>query len=73
VVGLHAAAWWLRRRVGRRPVLTALGAGLATALATYRGGPLADAAVGVAASALSLLSLAEAVQAGADTLAGYRR
>jgi hypothetical protein len=70
VVGLHAAAWWLRRRIGRRPLLTAVGAGLATALATYLGGSFVAAAVGLAGSAISLLSVAEAVQAGADTLAG---
>jgi hypothetical protein len=70
-LGLHAAAWWLRHRVGRRPMLTALGVGLATGLATYVGGPFAAAVVGLAGSALSLLSLADRIQGGADTLSAF--
>jgi hypothetical protein len=47
--------------------------GLLTAVATYTGGPLAAAAVGLAGSALQLLSLAEVVQTGADALAAGGR
>jgi hypothetical protein len=72
-VGLHTTLGWLRRSVGRFPVLTAVAVGLLTALATYAGGPLAAAVVGLAGSACNLLSLAEVVQLGADTLAGFRR
>jgi hypothetical protein len=50
-------------------VLTAVAVGLLTALATYGGGPLAAAVVGLATSAFNLLSLAEAVHTGADALA----
>jgi hypothetical protein len=70
-VGFHTTLCWLRRRVGRYPVLTAVAVGLLTALATYAGGPLAAAAVGLAGSAFSLLSLAEAVDTGADALAAF--
>jgi hypothetical protein len=53
--GLHTTLSWLRRSVGRFPVLTALAVGLLTALATYAGGPWAAAAVGLAGSAFNLL------------------
>jgi hypothetical protein len=55
--GLQTGLGWLRRRVGRYPVWTAVAVGLLTALATYLGSPLA-AAVGLAGSACNLLSLA---------------
>ena len=71
-VGVRTTLCWLRRRTGRFPVLAAVGAGVLTALATYAGGPIAAAVVGLAGSALGLLSLAEAVQAGADALAAFR-
>jgi hypothetical protein len=64
---------WLRRSVGRFPVLTAVAIGLLTALATYAGGPLAAALVSLAGSALNLLSLAGAVQTSADALAVLAR
>src|SRR5262249_7611653 len=67
--GVHTTLAWLRRRAGRRPVLTAVAVGLLIALATYPGGPLAAAARGLVGSALNLLSPAEAVHAGADALA----
>jgi hypothetical protein len=70
-VGFQTALCWLRCRVGRFPVLTAVAVGLLTALATYAGGPLAAAAVGLAGSAFSLLSLAESVQISADALAAF--
>jgi hypothetical protein len=70
-VGLHTTLGWLRRKVGRYPVLTALAVGLLTALATYLGGPLAAAAVGLAGSACNLLSLAETMHTGANALAAF--
>jgi hypothetical protein len=70
-VGFHTTLCWLRRRVSRYPVLTALAVGLLTALATYTGGPLAAAAVALAGSSFNLLSLAEAVDTGADALAAF--
>jgi hypothetical protein len=70
-VGFHTTLRWLRCNVGRYPVLTALTVGVLTALATYAGGPLAAAAVGLAGSAFNLLSLAGVVHAGADALATF--
>jgi hypothetical protein len=70
-VGFHTTLCCLRRRVSRYPVLTAVAVGLLTALATYAGGPLAAAAVALAGSAFNLLSLAEAVDTGADALAAF--
>ena len=70
-VGFHTTLWWLRRRVSRFPVLTAIVIGLLTALATYVGGPVAAAAMGLAGSAFNLMSLAEAVQAGTGALAAF--
>jgi hypothetical protein len=67
-IGLHTTLWWLRRRVGKFPVMTAVSVGLLTAMATYAGGPLAAAAVGLAGSALGLLSIADTVRAVADGL-----
>ena len=69
LVGLQTTLYGLRRRIGRFPVLSAFGIGLFTAIATYLGGPLAAAGVGLAVSALGLASLAEAVRTGADALA----
>jgi hypothetical protein len=68
---LHTGLGWLRRRVGRYPVWTAVAVGLLTALATYLGGPLAAAAVGLAGSACNLLSLAGTMHTGADALAAF--
>jgi hypothetical protein len=70
-VGIQTTLRWLRRSVGRFPVLTAVAVGLLTAAATYAGGPLAAAVVGLAGSAFNLMSLAEAVQTGADVLAAF--
>jgi hypothetical protein len=63
--GLHTTLCWLRHSVGRYPVVTAVAVGLLTALATYAGGPLAAALVGVMGSAFNLFSLAQAVETGA--------
>src|SRR4051794_40102769 len=70
-LGAHTAFCWLRRGIGYFPVATACTVGLLTAAATYAGGPLAAAAIGLAGSAYSLLSLAESVHAGAETLAAF--
>jgi hypothetical protein len=70
-VGLHTTLDWLRRSVGCYPVLTAVTVGLLTAAATYAGGPLAAAAVGLAGSAFNLLSLVEVMHAGADALTAF--
>jgi hypothetical protein len=70
-LGFHTTLCWLRRSVGRFPVLTAIAIGLLTALATYAGGPLAAAAVSLAGSAFNLLSLAEGVHACAHALATF--
>jgi hypothetical protein len=70
-VGFHTTLNWLRRSVGRFPVLTAVTVGLLTAAATYAGGPLAAAAAGLAGSAFNLLSLVEVMHAGADALAAF--
>ena len=67
--GWQAARWWLRRRPGRFPLLSALVVGAAAGLATLAGGPLAAAAVGLVGTALGLLSLADAARSGADALA----
>jgi hypothetical protein len=70
-VGFHTTLCWLRCRIGRFPVLTAISVGLLTTLATYTGGPLAAAVVGLAGSAFGLLSLAESVRTSAETLAAF--
>ena len=70
-LGFHTTLRWLRRGIGRFPVLTAIGVGLLTALATYAGGPLAAAVIGLAGSAFNLISLTEAVQSSADALAAF--
>jgi hypothetical protein len=70
-VGFHTTLCWLRRSAGRFPVLTAVAVGVLTGFATYAGGPLAAAVVGLVGSAFSLLSLAEAVHTGADALAAF--
>ena len=62
-VGCQAAAWWLRRQATRLPALAALGIGvLATGVALVAG-------IGLAESALNLLSLADALRSGVQGLA----
>jgi hypothetical protein len=70
-VGIHTTLCWLRCRIGRFPVLTVISVGLLAVAATFWGGPLAAAAVGLAGSAFGLLSLAEGVQDGAEALAAF--
>jgi hypothetical protein len=71
--GLKAAAWWLGRRPSRSTVLTAVGVGLATGIAALVGSPLASAVVGVAASGLALLAVADVSRSGAAALARETR
>jgi hypothetical protein len=59
-VGCQAAAWWLRRQVGRWAALAALGIGL------FAAGAALTAGAGLAESALGLLTLADAVQPGSQ-------
>src|SRR5437588_357108 len=68
--GCQAAGWWLRRRPGPLPLLTALGVGLAAGLAALVSGP---AGAGVAGAALALLALADAARSGADLAARAAR
>ena len=69
--GLQAAAWWLRRQAGRCSLVMASGIGLLTALGAYAGGSVAVAGMGLAGAALSLLSLAQTVQASVGLLAVF--
>jgi hypothetical protein len=66
--GLRAAAWWLGRRPSRSSVLTTVGVGVATGAAALVSNPLAAAVVGVAASGLVLLSVADVARSGAAAL-----
>ncbi len=68
--GWQAARWWLARKPGRYPVLTAVAIGLAAGVATWAGGPLAAAGVSLVGSAFGLLALAAAAGNSASTLAG---
>jgi hypothetical protein len=70
-IGLHTTLRWLRRGVGRWPVITAIAVGLLTALAAYAGGPLAAAGAFMAGSAFDLLSLAELIHTGAEALTPF--
>jgi len=65
-IGFQAAAWWLRRQASRFPVTTTLGVGLAASVAAYAASPLMlVTGAGVIGAALGLMSLTDAVQAGA--------
>jgi hypothetical protein len=66
--GLKAAAWWLGRRPGTNSVLAAATVGVATGIAALFGSPLAATLVGMAGSALALLSVADTVRSGAAVL-----
>src|SRR4051812_47741959 len=55
--GLRAALQVLRDQSGSRPVLTAVGVGLAAAALAFLGGPVAAAGLGLIGSALGLLAL----------------
>ena len=64
-VGCQAAAWWLRRRPGRSSGLTAAGIGVAAGLVALLASPLLANAGTVAATALSVLALADAARSAA--------
>jgi len=64
-LGIQAGVWWLRRRFGRFQLLAAVGIGIVTTLASYTAGLFST---GLAGSALSLVSLAALLHAGADVL-----
>jgi hypothetical protein len=70
-VGLEASAWWLRRCAGRWCLGAAAAVGLAAALAAYALGAWARAGVGLAGSALSLLSRSATSRAGDETPDGF--
>jgi hypothetical protein len=65
-VGCHAAAWWLRREVGRFSTIAALVVG---AIAT---GAAFVAGIALAESALHLLNLANSIRSGAQAIAIFR-
>ena len=66
----QAARWWLARKPGRYPVLTALAIGLAAGVATLAGGPLAAAGMTLIGTAMGLLSLAQVAGNAASAVAG---
>jgi hypothetical protein len=69
----QALTLYLRRRRTSYPLAAAVGVGLASALAVYLGGPLLLAGVGLGGSALGLACLADALRAGAASLAALGR
>lgn len=70
-IGFHTALCWLRCRVSRFPVLTAVTVGLLTGVAAYAGGTIAAASVGLAGTAIKLLSLADGVRSSAEALDNF--
>jgi hypothetical protein len=68
-VGCQAASWFLRRHPGRGSVIAALGVGVAAGVAAVAGGQFVSGTTAVVASALGVLTLAEAA-CSAATLAG---
>jgi hypothetical protein len=64
-VGCQAASWFLRRHPGRGSVIAALGVGLAAGVAAFIGSPFITGTSAVVASALGVLSLADAACAAA--------
>jgi hypothetical protein len=62
-VGCQAAAWWLRRQAARASAVAAVGIGVLATGAAFVAG------IGLAESALHLLSLADAVRSGTHALA----
>jgi hypothetical protein len=61
-IGCQAAAWWLRRQVSRASAFAAFGIGLLASGAAFIAG------IGLADSALHLMSLADAVRSGRHAL-----
>jgi hypothetical protein len=72
VAGLRMAAWSLRRRVARRPLLVAAGIGVVTFAAVLAGSSWAVAGVGLIGSVLSLANLDAVVGTLSEPLARFR-
>jgi hypothetical protein len=68
-VGCRATAYWLDQHPGRFSLVAAVGVGVAAGVAILITGPSLAGASGVAASALSLLALVDAVRSGTALLA----
>jgi hypothetical protein len=69
-VGCRAAVWWLDRHPGPFSLATAVGVGVVAGVAALVSGPTLAGASGVAASALALLALVDAVRSGRALLGG---
>jgi hypothetical protein len=67
-VACRAAAWWLDRHPGRLSLAAAVGVGVVAGVAALVTGPTLAGASGVAASALALLALVDAVRSGTALL-----
>jgi hypothetical protein len=67
LAGCRAGASWLRR-FERFPMLYAIGLGLLSGIASWIGGPLAQAGSGLAASAVTLADLAGTLRCGSKVL-----
>jgi hypothetical protein len=68
-VGCRAAAYWLNRHPGPFSLVAAVGVGVIAGVAVLMTGPTLAGASGVAASALGLLALLDAVRSGTAMLA----
>jgi hypothetical protein len=68
-VGCHAAAWWIERNPGRYSLVAAVGVGVIVGVAALVTAPPFVQVSGVAASALGLLALLDAVRSGTALLA----
>jgi hypothetical protein len=66
--GCRAAAWWIERHPGRFSLAAAVGVGVIAGVAVLMTGPSLAGASGVAASALGLLALLDAVRSGTAML-----
>jgi hypothetical protein len=67
LTGRRAGASWLRR-FERFPLLYVIGLGLLSGIASWVGGPLAQAGSGLAASAVTLADLASTLRSGSKVL-----
>jgi hypothetical protein len=64
--GCQAAGWWLKRHPGRLSVIAAIGVGVAAGVAALIGGPYVAGGSALAASALGILALTDAVRSAAS-------
>jgi hypothetical protein len=67
-VGCRATAYWLDQHPGRFSLVAAVGVGVAAGLAILITGPSLAGASGVAASAVALLALVDAIRSGTALL-----